>query len=232
MSDTPRADGVAPGDEPGGARTDGGEAPGAAPDGTLARLRQPEVERRLVHVTGALAPASYLLGVLTWEQLGLALLACSLGVALLEAGRLSGSLDLDVFDRLTREYEAENVAAYALYVVSVTAVVLVFQPRVAIPAVLALAIADPVSGLLGSGDLQDVKQGYVLLATFGVATGLASFFVPAPAAVLCGLATAFADGVKPSVRGYVLDDNLTIPPAAAVAMTAWLELSGSLPAPI
>jgi dolichol kinase len=232
MSDTPRADGVAPGDEPGGARTDGGKAPGAAPDGALARLRQPEVERRLVHVTGALAPASYLLGVFTWEQLGLALLACSLGVALLEAGRLSGSLDLAVFDRLTREYEAENVAAYALYVVSVTAVVLVFQPRVAIPAVLALAIADPVSGLLGSGDLQDVKQGYVLLATFGVATGLASFFVPAPAAVLCGLATAFADGVKPSVRGYVLDDNLTIPPAAAVAMTAWLELSGSLPAPI
>ena len=210
------------------AGADGNELGG----GVRAWLRRPEVERRLVHVTGVLAPASYLLDVLTWQQLQLALLGCSVLVALLEAGRLSGLLDLAIYDRLTRDYEQDNVAAYALYVVSFTAVVLLFEPRVALPAVLALALADPVSGLLGSGELRDVKQGWVLLATFGIATAIASFFVPALAAVLGGAATTFADGVKPSIRGYVLDDNLTIPPAAAVAMTAWLELSGSLPAPI
>jgi dolichol kinase len=198
--------------------------------GLLARVRHPEVERRLVHVTGALAPASYLLGVFSWRQLGFVLLGGSVLAALLEAGRLSGRLDLAIYDRLTREYEQENVAAYALYMMSVTLVVLLFEPRVAIPAVLALAIADPISGLLGSGELRDVKQGYVLLATFGVATGLASVFVPSVAAVCCGLATALADGVKPVVRGYVIDDNLTIPPAAAVAMTVGLELAGRLPA--
>ncbi|PSQ60006.1 MAG: dolichol kinase, partial [Halobacteriales archaeon SW_9_67_25] len=37
------------------------------------------------------------------------------------------------------------------------------------------------------------------------------------------LAATVADGVKPVVAGYVLDDNLTIPPAAAVAMTVGLQ---------
>ncbi|MFB6205096.1 MAG: dolichol kinase [Haloglomus sp.] len=202
----------------------------AANGGLAARLRTPEVERRLVHVTGALAPASYLLGVLTWRELELLLLAGSVIVAALEAARLSGVLDLAIYDRLTREYERENLAAYALYVFSFTLVVLLFRPRVAVPAMLALALADPVSGILGSGELRDVKQGYVLLATFAVATGLASFFVPAVPAVLGGAATTFADGVKPAVRGYVLDDNLTIPPAAAVAMTVGLELPPRLAA--
>ncbi|WP_276259472.1 dolichol kinase [Haloglomus litoreum] len=225
MPDTAGADGGEGGAD-GGASADTGTDGG----GVLSRLRHPEIERRLVHVSGALAPASYLLGVFTWRQLGLVLLGGSMLAAMLEAGRLSGRLDLSIYDRLTREYEQDNVAGYALYVVSVTLVVLLFEPRVAIPAVLALAIADPVSGLLGSGELRDVKQGYVLLATFGVATGLASFFVPPLAAVLGGLATALADGVKPVVSGYVLDDNLTIPPAAAVAMTLGLELAGRLPA--
>jgi dolichol kinase len=229
MTDTASADGGGGGGADGGA-SNGADAGTDADGGRFSWLRHPEVERRLVHVTGALAPASYLLGVFTWRQLGLVLLGGSMLAALLEAGRLSGRLDLAIYDRLTREYEQDNVAAYALYVVSFTVVVLLFQPRVAIPAVLALAIADPVSGLLGSGELRDVKQGYVLLATFGIATGIASFFVPALAAVLGGLATALADGVKPTVRGYVLDDNLTIPPAAAVAMTVGLELTGLLPA--
>jgi dolichol kinase len=58
---------------------------------------------------------------------------------------------------------------------------------------------------------------------FGVCTGLAAPFVPPVAAVLGGLAATLADGVKPVVAGYVIDDNLTIPPAAAVAMLAGLE---------
>ena len=207
----------------------GGANHSAEPEGRLAWFRRPEIERRLVHTTGTLAPASYLLDVLSWSQLGLALLGCSVLVALLEAARLTGALDLAIYDRLTREYEQENVAGYALYVVSVTVVVLLFEPRVAVPAVLALSLGDPVSGLLSSSEAGDMKQGYVLLATFAVATGVASVFVPVVAAIACGLATALADGVKPVVRGYVLDDNLTIPPAAALAMTAGLALSERLP---
>jgi dolichol kinase len=83
---------------------------------------------------------------------------------------------------------------------------------------LMLTVADPVSGLLGSGTLRPTKQAWVLLATFGVATLLAAPFVPSTAAVFGGVAATVADGVKPVVRGYVIDDNLTIPVAAATAM--------------
>ncbi len=191
----------------------------------------PEVERRLVHATGAAIPLAWATGVLAWREVQL-FWTGALGVALaLEAGRLSGRVDLAIYDRLTREYEADNLAGYALYMVSMTLVaylfalepgttvagVLPYRPGVAAAAMLMLALADPVSGLLGSGELR--KRVWVLAATFAVATLVALPFVPALPAVLGGAAATLADGVKPVVAGYVVDDNLTIPPAAAVGMT-------------
>jgi dolichol kinase len=193
----------------------------------------PEVERRLVHAAGAVVPLGWAVGLLRWRAVQ-AIWTVALVVALaLEAGRLSGRVDLAIYDRLTREYESDNLAGYALYMMSVTLVayafafepgtvlvgVLPYRPGVAAAAMLMLALADPVSGLLGSGELRDVKRFRVLLATFAVATLVATPFVPAVPAILGGAAAALADGVKPVVGGYVLDDNLTIPPAAAVGMT-------------
>jgi dolichol kinase len=193
----------------------------------------PEVERRLVHATGAAIPLAWATGVLAWREVQL-FWTVGLAVALaLEAGRLSGRVDLAIYGRLTREYEADNLAGYALYMVSMTLVaylfafepgtvlagVLPYRPGVAAAAMLMLALADPVSGLLGSGELRDVKRFRVLAATFAVATLVAVPFVPALPAALGGAAATLADGVKPVVAGYVVDDNLTIPPAAAVGMT-------------
>jgi dolichol kinase len=89
---------------------------------------------------------------------------------------------------------------------------------------LMLALGDPVSGLLGSGELRRVKRARVLVAMFLVCTSLALPFVSPLAAVLGGVAATLADGVKPVPAGYVIDDNLTIPPAAALAMTAVLGI--------
>ena len=198
------------------------------PDGgPLARARETlgrdEVVRRLVHASGTGLPALYLLGLATWRQVTV-LFVVGAGVALaLEAIRLVVGLDWRIYDRLTREYEQDNVAGYALYFLSSAPVAAVFDPRVAVPAILMLTLADPFSGLLGSASAESVKETWVLLAVFGVATLLAVPFVPPVAAVLGGLAATVADGVKPVVAGYVLDDNLTIPPAAAVAMTVGLQ---------
>ena len=193
----------------------------------------PEVERRLVHATGAAIPLAWAVGLVGWRSVQL-LWTAALAVALaLELGRLSGRVDLAIYDRLTREYESDNVAGYALYMVSMTLVaylfafepgtvlagVLPYRPGLAAAAMLMLALADPVSGLLGSGELRDVKRVRVLAATFAVATLVALPFVPVVPAVLGGAAATLADGVKPVVAGYVVDDNLTIPPAAAVGMT-------------
>ncbi|MFC6796527.1 MULTISPECIES: diacylglycerol/polyprenol kinase family protein [unclassified Haladaptatus] len=177
-----------------------------------------EIERRLVHVSGILAPLSYWVGVFTWEQLGYALIAGSVVVLALEVIRLVVGLDWKIYDELTREYEQDNLAGYALYVWGVTFVALVFDPDIAIPAMLMLSIGDPISGVLGSGELRAAKQAYVLLAMFGVTLFIGVWFVPVLVAVLGAIAATVADGVKPVIAGYVIDDNLTIPIGAAVTM--------------
>lgn len=179
-----------------------------------------EVARRLVHLGGVVFPLAYLLDVVTWPELRLIYLAGSMLAIGLETVRLWLGVGWSVFDRLTREYERSNVAGYALYTFSSTAVVLAFDPRIALPAVLMLVIADPVSGLLGTSRPGETKEPLVLAVMFVLCFGLALMFVgPIPAGLGAAAATV-ADGTTPVLAGHVIDDNLTIPPAAAVVM--WL----------
>lgn len=187
-------------------------------------MQAEEVERRLVHACGALWPLLYVFDLVSYAQLQYVLLASSALAVAVDLLRLSGVVNWRLFDRLTREYEEDGLAGYVLYLLSMTFVAWVFAPNAAIPGMLMLSFADPVSGLLGSGELQQVKQGFVLLATFAVSTLIALLFVPSVPAILGGIAAALADGVKPVIRGYVVDDNLTIPPAAAAAITVGLWL--------
>ncbi|WP_423743664.1 dolichol kinase (plasmid) [Haladaptatus sp. SPP-AMP-3] len=177
-----------------------------------------EVKRRLVHVSGTGFPALYLLGLLTWEQLRWLLLLGSAVALALEIIRLLVGLDWKIYDELTRSYEQDNLAGYALYFFGMTATAWVFEPRIAIPAMLMLTIADPISGLIGSGEL-GIKAVHTLLVTFAVCVLIASVLgLPLPAAILGAVAATLADGVKPVIAGYVIDDNLTIPIGAAVAI--------------
>ncbi|RBI63087.1 dolichol kinase [halophilic archaeon] len=177
-----------------------------------------EIKRRLVHVSGTGMPALYLLDIVTWQQLQGLLVLGSASALVLEIVRLFVGLNWRIFDELTREYEQENLAGYALYAFGMTATALAFEPRVAVPAILMLTIADPISGVLGSGEL-GVKAAHTLLVTFAVCVTIASLLgLPLLAAVLGALVATLADGVKPVVAGYVIDDNLTIPIGAGVAM--------------
>jgi len=187
-----------------------------------------EVARRLVHATGAAVPLGYLLGgdLVSWRVVQLFLSVALVVVVGLEFLRLSVGLNWAIYERLTREYEQDNPAGYALYIVGMAvvawAVAVGLPVTVAVPAMLMLAIGDPISGLLGSTEASSVKQLWVLLVMFGVCTLLAAPFVPTAAAVLGGVAATFADGVKPTIGGYVVDDNLSIPVLGAVAM--WVGL--------
>ena len=181
-----------------------------------------EVKRRLVHVAGTGYPALFLLDLVSYDQLRLLLVASSVVALALEVLRLFVGLDWRVFDELTREYEQDNLAGYALYLFGMTVAVLAFEPRVAVPAMLMLTIADPISGLASSGEL-GVKATHTLLLTFGVCMLITSLSgLPVVAAVVGALAATLADGMKPVVAGYVVDDNLTIPVGSAVAM--WVAL--------
>ena len=189
-----------------------------------------ELGRRLVHASGATIPGAYLLdrhvletGLVTWRVVQAVAVAGLLATAVLEFLRLSGTLEHPIYDRLTREYEQDKVAGYALYVLSGTAVVLVFEPQIAVPALFMLTLGDPVSGLLSTGELRTVKRPRVLIGMFLVSLALAYPFVGAVAAVAGALGAMLADGVKPTVGDYVIDDNLTIPIAAAIPM--WVALA-------
>ena len=191
-----------------------------------------ELKRRLVHASGAALVALYVLADhlelgLTWERFGLLMVVLALGTIGLEFLRLRVGMGWWIYEKLTREYERDQFAGYGYYVVSMTIVVLVFEPELALPAMLMLAIGDPVSGALSDDQLRRVKRPHVLVATFLVMTALAMPFLhewPA-VAVAAGLGATLADGVKVTYGDFVLDDNLTIPIYACVL--GWLVLTFS-----
>ena len=192
-----------------------------------------ELARRLVHASGAGLPALYLLSLVDWAGLQLLLVAFAAGAVTLEILRLSVGLDWAIYDRLTREYEQDNPAGYALYAVSMAFVGLVFPPPVAVAGMLMLALADPVSGVLGSAGVREWKSPPVVFATFGLCFCLAVPFtvgvrgpaVGALAAAVGAVGAAVADGYKPRIAGVVIDDNVSIPVLACGGIALVFELA-------
>ncbi|MFO7927672.1 MAG: dolichol kinase [Halobacteriota archaeon] len=189
-----------------------------------------EIGRRLVHASGAAVPAAYLLdthvietGVVTWSAVQVLAVAGLMVTVVLETARLYGGLEHAVYDRLTREYEQDSVAGYALYVVGATITVFLFEPTIAVPALFMLTLGDPISGMLSSGGLRPIARPRVLVGMFAVCFLIAYPFVSPLAALAGAFGATLADGVKPILNGYVVDDNLTIPIIAAGAM--WLALN-------
>ncbi|NUE01382.1 dolichol kinase [Halorubraceae archaeon YAN] len=201
-----------------------------------------ELGRRAVHASGVGIPLLYLLNLATWTQVRYVLLLATAIVFILEFLRLGVGLNHRIYDELTREYEQESIAGYALYMISMSAVGLMFTPVVAIPAMLMLSIGDPISGMLGSNGPHEHKAPQVWIAMSIVCFTLAAVIVvPAVggliavlAAALGAVAAAIADGIKPIIRGIPVDDNLTIPPAGAlgIAIVLWLGGVGPVVDPV
>lgn len=189
-----------------------------------------ELQRRAVHLSGTGIPGAYLLDIVDFREFQLLLLGLLVCVAVLEFVRLVIGYQHWIYDELTREYEAENVAGYALFFLGATAAAYAFRPEIAVPAVLMLSIGDPISGVLGSADATTAKEAGVLAVMFLVCFALALPFAVGAVGELPGVAVAaagalgatFADGVKPVIAGYVVDDNLSIPPVAGAAM--WIAV--------
>ena len=177
-----------------------------------------ELKRRAVHASGAGLVALYLLADrfelgLTWDRFRLLMVVLAAGTIGLEFLRLQVGLDWAIYDKLTREYERNQFAGYGYYMVSMTIVVLLFGPRIALPAMLMLALGDPISGAVSDDSLKSVKGPKVLITMFVVSTLIAApFLYESPLAVVAAAVGAtVADGVKLCVGEFIVDDNLTIP---------------------
>jgi len=97
-----------------------------------------ELKRRLVHASGSGLVALYLLADyleagLTWPRFKVLMVAIATGALVLEFLRLRIGLDWRLYDVLTREYEQDNPAGYALYMISMAIVVVIFQQDIALP---------------------------------------------------------------------------------------------------
>lgn len=178
-----------------------------------------EAGRRLVHLSGVVVPLAYIFEILAWQTIQVILLVGTAAVLVVEFLRLRGVIQWKIYDLLIREYEEDDVGAYVLFAVGMTLVALFAPIRAAIPAMLLLTIVDPIGGMLSSRTELGSKQPGVLIAVFTFATAIAMLVdVPFIPALAGGLATALADGMKPIVAGYVLDDDFTIPVASAIAI--------------
>lgn len=195
-----------------------------------------EVGRRLVHVAGIGFPALYLLELLAWASLRALLITGTVVVVILEALRLGAGLRSRIYDHLTRDYEADTFAGYGYYMIGITLVALVFDPEIAIPAMLMLMLGDPLSGLSSGHDPGRIKRwqalGAMSILSLVVALPFTLSIQPSPTwgvlTALCGAVPAtIADGVRVTVNDRIIDDNLTIPLAGAVGL--WIGVSALPP---
>lgn len=192
-----------------------------------------ELKRRLVHAGGTVLLIPHLLGWVSWSVTTVFLSGFALFVGVLEFLRLGVGVEHPLFEMLTRPYEEHSVGGYVLYMISIAGVAALFAPTVAIPAILMLTLADPISGALGRNAADEPKRPTVWVVTFLVCVAIAlPFTLPAAgsrvgvgvaAAVVGAAGATVADGLPPLIRGVPVDDNITIPPAAAVGIRLVLQ---------
>jgi dolichol kinase len=209
--------GTAPEPPAGGARV----APELQP--LVERTRGLQPWRRAFHaatgVAVALLPGALALGrrqvVLILGALLVVVLAADM--ARLRSTRLN-VLFFHLFPSLASPREAAGLASSTWYLVGAFLTYALFPMRVAVPGILVLALADPAAGTIGRiwgrrrlGSGTWVGSAAFLAAAFLV---LAVFLGPA-AALVAALMVTMVEAVP-----WKLDDNLTVPVAAALA--AWL----------
>ncbi len=187
-----------------------------------------EVRRKLIHLTGLSVP----LGILIFGKIyTAAMIAVALVVALaLEAGRLKGRIRLPE----VRDQEQEKVAGYIYYIFGSLITVLIFQPMIAITAMLMLSLGDAVSGLVGSVLENSNVRGYnqrwkvkpfpIVTAMFlaCLAIGFISSAItnlPFQVYLAGAVGATIADSIALIFCNRGLDDNLTIPLFAGTMMS-------------
>lgn len=179
-----------------------------------------ETGRKFVHTLGAVLPALLIVPFIEWIHVTLLIVGVTAIVVAIEVLRLRFGVTLFIHDLLLRDYEQNAPAAYMLYMVGMAIVAVLFEPMIAIPAILMLAIADPLAGIFSANELRPIKRPRALAVMFILCAVFAlPFAYEQPLAVVLGAAGGMiADGVKPTIREVVVDDDLTVAPMGAAGM--------------
>ena len=181
-----------------------------------------EAKRKTIHSCGIAIPVVYLF--LQKEVLILGFLISFLIILIIEWLRFRGLVSLPFL----RENERKKIAAYVFFMIGAFISVLIFEKRIAIAAILMLALGDTISALAGALMTVDNAERYeksiklpeVMLVMF-MTSLLIGYLVlhSLPIAVLGTIGATLADGVPLKVQGISVDDNLTIPLFSGILMS-------------
>jgi dolichol kinase len=181
-----------------------------------------EAKRKTIHICGVAIPVLYLF--LSKEVILFAFGLAFIVIFVSEWLRLHGIVSLPFL----RNKEEKAIGAYVFFMIGAFLSILIFEKRIAIAAILMLAIGDAASGLTGAVINEDKPELYerrmkspeVMLVMFVTSLILGWLVLHSlPVAVLGALGATIADGVPLRVYNVPIDDNLTIPLLSGVLMS-------------
>jgi dolichol kinase len=181
-----------------------------------------EAKRKTIHICGVAIPVLYLF--LSKEVVLFAFVLAFIIIFVIERLRLRGIVSLPFL----RNKEEKEIGAYVFFMIGAFLSILIFEKRIAIAAILMLAIGDAASGLTGAVINEDKPELYerrmkspeVMLVMFVTSLILGWLVLHSlPVAVLGAFGATIADGVPLRVYNVLIDDNLTIPLLSGVLMS-------------
>ncbi len=180
-------------------------------------MNGPSLLRGLFHLSGCAIPVIYLL---TDKQVALLLTGSAvIAATFLEVLRIKGRINLAFVAPLLKQKELKGPTGSLFYLVSCLVVILLFDKRVASASILVLAIADPLSAIIGSKWGRRPLYGKSVEGTsvffFASLLVLACFSFTWPGLVLTAAAATAAE----LFSSRFVDDNFTIPIVTALALT-------------
>ena len=200
-----------------------GILPAAVEPTRAQRLRGVQPWRRLFHAGNALVVAFLppLFGVGRWATVGL-LGALFVGLVSFDLARLRSpelnALFFRLFPSLASDRERTNIASSSWYALGLILVLALFPRAIAVPAILVLGLADPAASTIGRlwGRRRIGKGTWLGTTVFVVVAAAVMSTAVGPARALAAALVVAAIEILP----WRLDDNLTVPLAAAAAL--WL----------
>jgi dolichol kinase len=193
----------------------------------VAQTEGPQPWRRIFHsVNGLLIVAALVVLDPRWEVAVAALAAASAAALLLDGLRFRIAALNRLFFTLLRPFasprEARGIASSTWYLVGCLLTVVAFPRRIAIPAILVLALADPAASYIGRrwGQRRTGTGTWLGTGVFmAIATLILLPFAPWMSALMTAGVTAWAERSR-----LPLDDNLIVPLVCGAVLWTLLPL--------
>ena len=178
--------------------------------------------RKLLHLTCIFIPLLYLL---TDKKTVLIVTSIFfITVSIFEILRIKGILKISLVERYTKEEERNRPLGSFYYVLSGLITIAFFDKDIAVASLFVLSISDPLASIIGSkfGRVRFLKKSLegTLAFLFSSLCIFLLFSFSFPIAIACAVISALTE----LFSSRLIDDNLAVPLATALALTVLTKL--------